>query len=323
MLDRNGDCPLYVAVGGGDIGIVNQLLEYGAEADITTLTSGGRPPLFAAAESGILEVFQRLLGFPDAETTLMLLDNFSESILSAASRGGCVEIVQELLDRGVGKHIAVPTKSGQTPLSNAAFNGYVEIVRLFLSVPQVPVNLMDNYGVTPLFSAARFGHLETVEVLLSNAAIEVNCENWKCLTPLHAAVANGHVEVAEVLISKGATIVVWPTAGQSLLWWAERTGKLSMVQLLESNGVTQDSLGPFRYFRRDAPPEDAATVVFDRSMGYCDVCTLTVEDDKGHGCDKCCEMFGEEMIICSECLDREYDVCRNDHTLEKREKLCY
>ncbi|KAL3589542.1 hypothetical protein FPOAC2_11711 [Fusarium poae] len=322
-LDENGDCPLYVAATRGDIGPVDKLLEYGAESDIATLTSDNRSTIFAAAESGSLEVFQRLLEYPEADLALMLVDDYNKSLLFAASQGGSAGIVRELLDRGVGEHISLPAKSGDTPLSIAAHNNHVDVVTLLLSVPEVSVNHANNYGVTPLFSAARFGHIETVKILLSSPDIELDCENWKYLTPLHAAVANGHVEIAKLLIEHGATIIAWPTVGQNLLWWAGRTGKPDMVELLQSIGLTEDSLGPFRYFRREAPPDDAATVVCDIYLGYCDVCTLTVENGKGYGCNKCWEEVWDTVLICSECFDREYDVCINEHTLVERDKLDY
>ncbi|QPC64442.1 hypothetical protein HYE67_006673 [Fusarium culmorum] len=287
VLDEDGDCPLYMAAARGDIGPVDKLLEHGAESDIATLTADNRSTIFAAAESGSLEVFQRLLEYPEAESTLMLVDDYNKSILFAASKGGSAGIVKELLDRGMEKYIDLPSNSGDTPLSAAAHHDHVEVVTLLLLVPEVSINHANNYGVTPLFSAARFGYVETVNILLSSPDIELDCRNWKFLTPLHAAVANGHVEIAKLLIESGASVVAWPIIGQNLLWWAGRTGKHEMVELLQSIGLTEDSLGPFRYFQREAPPDDAPTVVCDVELGYCDVCTLTVENDKGYGCNKC------------------------------------
>ncbi|GKU07628.1 unnamed protein product [Fusarium langsethiae] len=241
----------------------------------------------------------------------MLIDDWNKSLLSAASQGGCVEIVKELLGRGLGKHVALPAKSGDTPLSTATQYGLTEIVTLLLSVPEASVNHANNYGVTPLFSAARFGHIETVKVLLSSPDIELDCKNWTCLTPLHAAVANGHAEIAKILIEKGATIIAWPAVGRDLLWWAQRIGNSDMVKLIRSNGLTEASLGPFRFLCRKAPTDDATTVVFNVELGYCDVCTLTVEDDKGYCCNKCWQEFWDEILICSEYFDREYNVCIN------------
>ncbi|KAH6979058.1 ankyrin repeat-containing domain protein [Fusarium venenatum] len=303
IVDSEERTPLHFAAYHGRTNAVKSIFEYKQENKRSLLdarTTKLHTPLWRAARNDHSEVVTVLLDHGAAET-ITATDVNGKTALWIASRGGSAGIVTELLDCGLEQHISLPAKSGDTPLSIAAHNDHVDVVTLLLSVPEVSVNHANNYGVTPLFSAARFGHIETVKILLSSPDIELDCENWKYLTPLHAAVANGHVEIAKLLIEHGAAIIAWPT----------------------SIGLTEDSLGPFRYFRREAPPDDAATVVCNVDFGYCDVCTLTVEDDKGYGCNKCWEEFWDEVLICSECFDREYDVCINEHTLVQRKKLDY
>lgn len=316
VLDKNnGDSPLYNAALNANMEIVDLLLENGGEATVGMLTNDRRSLLYAAAEGGNWELYQRLLAYPEAASTTALLDNKQKSLLTAASTGGCVKIMKDLLNRDASQHAALPNKAEETPLLLAAHYDHVEIVQLLIAMPEYPVNHPTNYGVTPLFAASRFGHLETVELLLSRDDIDLDCENWKALTPLFAAVANGHLEVAELLIKKGATLDAWLTVGQPLLWWAQRSGAAGMVKLLHKYGMRTDTIGPHRYYRRGEPPEDAPRVVFDVSVGYCDVCTLTIHDGKAYGCNKCWFEFAENLWICEECFEREYDVCRNDHTL--------
>ncbi|CAG7554302.1 unnamed protein product, partial [Fusarium equiseti] len=269
-LDSNGHSPLYMAATNANIEIVDLLLKHGAEASIATPGKDGSPLLYAAAEGGSWEIYQRLLTYPDVESTTMLLDVKNKSLLSAASAGGCVKIMKDLLNCEARKYAALPSKAGETPLLYAANCDYVDIVQLLISIPEYPINYATHYGVTPLFLASRFGNIETVKLLLSRDDIDIDCENWKALTPLYAAVANGHIGVAELLISKGSTLDAWPTVGQPLLWWAQRSGKPDMVELLEKHGMTMDTIGPYRHHRRVGPRDDAASVVFDGSSGYCD-----------------------------------------------------
>ncbi|RBR27024.1 uncharacterized protein FIESC28_00096 [Fusarium coffeatum] len=262
-LDSNGESPLYMAARNANVEIVDRLLKHGAEANISMSTKNGNPLLYAAAEGGCWKIYQTLLAYPDVESTIMLLDVKSRSLLSAASGGGCVKIVEDLLNRDARKYAALPSKAGETPLLYAANSDYADIVQLLISIPKYPVNYATHYGITPLFLASRFGNIETVKLLLSQDDIDIDCKNWKALTPLYAAVANGHIEIAELLISNGATLDAWPTVGRPLLWWAKRSGKPDMVKLLEKHGMTMDTIGPYRHYRRVEPRDDAASVSFD------------------------------------------------------------
>ncbi|KAJ4004805.1 hypothetical protein NW752_009529 [Fusarium irregulare] len=324
VLDKNnGDSPLYNAALNASMEMVDLLLDHGAETTVAMLTKDGRSILYAVAEGGSWELYQKLLAYPEAESTTALLDDKNKSLLIAAATGGCVEIVKDLLNRDASEHAALPNKAEETPLLLAAHNDFVDIVQLLIDIPEYPVNHPTNYGVTPLFAASRFGHLETVKILLTRDDIDLDCENWKALTPLYAAVANGHLEVAELLITNGATLDAWPTVGQPLLWWAQRSGAPGMVSLLHNHGMRRDTIGPYRYYRRKEPEEDAPRVLFDESKGYCDVCTLTIHDGKAYGCNKCWYEFAEDMLVCKECFEREYDVCRNDHALLPKKELDY
>lgn len=323
VADANKETPLHTASRKGYLEIVDLLLDYGAEETVGILTKGGRSLLYAAAEGGCWELYQKLLTYPGAESATVSLDINDNSLLTAALAGGCVKIVKDLLNRDASRHAALPNKAGETPLLLAANNDVVDIVRMLIATPEYPINHPNNYGVTPLFVASRFGHLETIKLLLSRDDIDLDLENWKGLTPLYAAVANGHLEVAELLMTRGATLDAWPTIGQSLLWWAQRSGKPGMVEVLHKYGMRTDTIGPCRYHRRKDPEEDAAPVVFEVSLGYCDVYTLTIADGRAWGCNVCWHELEDSLWVCEECFGREYDVCRNGHGLVPKKDLHY
>lgn len=70
-------------------------------------------------------------------------------------------------------------------------------------VPPVPLDVEDADGNTPLSEAACYGEVELVELLLANGA-HPDAQNNQGRTPLWRATYNGHEEVVKLLIEKGA-----------------------------------------------------------------------------------------------------------------------
>jgi len=75
---------------------------------------------------------------------------------------------------------------GSTPLSVAAENGELEIVKFLLTVPGIDVNKGDNHETTPLYYAAKSGHHEIVRLLITVPGIDVNQATTGGETPLYA-----------------------------------------------------------------------------------------------------------------------------------------
>jgi len=69
----------------------------------------------------------------------------------------------------------------------------------------VNANAQTRSENTPLHAAAYQGHSDVVELLIANDA-DVNASDVRGWIPLHAAVDQGHAAVAELLIVKGADL---------------------------------------------------------------------------------------------------------------------
>jgi ankyrin repeat protein len=116
-------------------------------------------------------------------------------VLCDAVRRGEIEIVQSLLDFGVGVKSGAGAPFYQKPLFAACIYGEDEIVKLLL---EHGANI--NEFPTPLTAAARGGHLSTVVLLLENGADVSEADGFR-KTALDYAIENDYDEIAELLRS--------------------------------------------------------------------------------------------------------------------------
>lgn len=91
------------------------------------------------------------------------------------------------------------SQSGQTALSQAVWEGHVEVVKLLLNMDGIEVNIGHQDGETTLSLAAMKRHVEVVKLLLETDNIEINIENQMSETALSWAACKGHVEVVDLL----------------------------------------------------------------------------------------------------------------------------
>ncbi|KAJ4042661.1 hypothetical protein NW763_011479 [Fusarium oxysporum] len=311
MSNLNGETPLNTASYHGHVDVIKVLLDHGAETSMEVVDEYHETPLFAASSRGKMKVVKQLFNY-GAERTIVTRNSYGNSPLYAASSGGYIKIVQELLHHGADNTIMIPNKAGETPLYAAAMGNHIEVFKLLLSISPALVDQENYHDCTPLFVASRFGNHEMVEFLLSIGSVDQDFKNWTGLTALFAAVANGHLEVAKLLVSRGAIISSLVTIGQSLLWWAQRTGNPGLIELLNEEETTAAITAPDACTRYAPPPDIADPVIFDPSLGWCDVCTLSVEDGWGYECVECDHSC---FLVCSECFDRGFQLCRKFHKL--------
>lgn len=88
-------------------------------------------------------------------------------------------------------------KDGVTALYVAASNGYVDVVKVLVSIGANVNTLNSVDGSFPLYGAAYFGRLDCVKYLLSAGANPVL--TWKNTTSTQAAETAGHKEVVTYL----------------------------------------------------------------------------------------------------------------------------
>ncbi|KAK3245513.1 hypothetical protein CYMTET_44923, partial [Cymbomonas tetramitiformis] len=156
--DGEGRTALTVALAFGQEAAARALLEAGAGVNAGT----GRRPLHAAAEKGMVEMLIELAGKGvevDAE------DREGRTALTVALAFGQEGAARALLEAGAG----VNAGTGQRPLHAAAERGMVEMVRELLG-KGVEVDAEDGEGRTALTVALAFGQEAAARALLEAGA---------------------------------------------------------------------------------------------------------------------------------------------------------
>ncbi|KAJ3033009.1 Ankyrin repeat and SOCS box protein 3 [Rhizophlyctis rosea] len=188
-----------LAVAGGWAELVRLLLEAGGDPNAAVNT----PP------------------YPDDYYT----DGFS--LVGLAAGKGHLDIIQVLIEFGAD----VYARTGE-PLSLAAENGQLEIIRFLWPLMKDSANYKASTLHGALWEASSSGHLPLVLYLLEEGA-DVHFEDDDCL---RAAAEDGHAEVAKVLLDAGA-VVKANEEDESALSEAAKIGRDDIVRLLLGAGA--------------------------------------------------------------------------------------
>eukprot|EP01018_Ginkgo_biloba_P024377 Gb_11091 [translate_table: standard] len=192
---------LYTAAAAGDIELIRDLLKREPLLVFGEGEYGVTDILYAAARSKNLEIFREILFLAndmkcfrgneesDAEVdhpslTFQMLNR----AVHAAARGGCVEMLKELLMHCLDVASCRDSR-GSTPLHSAASKGQVEVVKELLLVSPDIITSVDDQGNTPLHVAAYRGHLGIVKQLLAYLPFLLTAMNNDGNTVLHLSVA--------------------------------------------------------------------------------------------------------------------------------------
>jgi len=204
-------------------------------AFILSLTFGScllyATPLHDAAQLG--DVAQAGAIIMDDPSSVNVKDIHGSTPLSIAAQEGYLEVVKLLLEKGAA--IEAKTNYRGAPVSTAAFYSNPAIVKV-LAVK----GTVEAIGATPLYIAAKEGHLAVVKLLLEKgAAIEAKAEDG--CTPISTAAFNGHADVVKLLLERGAAVEGKHKDRVTPLAMAAQQGHLEVVRLLLDKGAVVDA----------------------------------------------------------------------------------
>ena len=121
---------------------------------------------------------------------------------------------------------------GWSPLMLAAFNGDLELAKVFIGLSG-NVNLKDSGGFTPLHWAAFNGHARIVKHFVTHDA-DINAHSLRGWTPLMMSALNGHLSACSALIASGAETSFTSSHGWTALQKASFNHHVPVIRLFLS-----------------------------------------------------------------------------------------
>ncbi len=194
---KEGLTALMIATLKENYDLVNNLLKFGANADIIGPSNG--IVLMMAAERQNEEIALLLL----QHTTKIDLKNSinKESPLYYATRYNMKNLTTSLIN--LGADINTKNIKKTTALFSAAFEGHESIVKLLIE-KGADINIQNNEGATALVGAVYGGHKNIVDILIANGANIMNIDKFGRDIIQIALAGNIKYSILKLLLDNGA-----------------------------------------------------------------------------------------------------------------------
>ncbi|RYN72660.1 hypothetical protein AA0120_g12741 [Alternaria tenuissima] len=232
--DKDGKTPLFIAAEQGNVGVIEVLLDKGADVN----AQGGRygNALQAALEKGYTEIATLLL---DKDADVNAQGGLYSNALQAAAARGHKEMATLLLDKGAD----VNAQGGYfgNALQAASARGHKEMATLLLD-KGADVNAQSGHFGNALQAALANGHKE-MAILLLDKGVDVNKQDEYYGNVLYTASARGSLEMAMLLLDKGANVNAHGGEYGTALQAASAKGYKEMVTLLLDKGADVNAQG--------------------------------------------------------------------------------
>ncbi|MBD2302556.1 ankyrin repeat domain-containing protein [Nostoc sp. FACHB-190] len=224
---EDGVTPLMMAASTGNLGIVQLLVETGA--DINQIDVYGNSALMYASFENFWDIVDYLI--PLAKPELRATHLF------AAASEGHTRLVQAIISSGINvdayRQKGVWNQNGMTALMISAQAGYSKIVKVLLDANANPNLTEGDTGGTPLMYGVESGNVEVVRLLLK-AEADLNSQNFTGKTALIKAVKMGNTEMVKTLLQANADITIKDHDGKIALNYALESNHIEIAKLLQN-----------------------------------------------------------------------------------------
>ncbi|CAG9974878.1 unnamed protein product [Clonostachys byssicola] len=288
--DVHGWTPMALASMRGHLEVTTLLLDNGAPVEVCT--SDGSSPLMLACARGHSHVAKLLLW---RGASISSEDRLGNTSMHLAACNGHLEVVKLLLEHEAGviapighegasegyeESVNLPREKqagifdrrnivGDAPLTVAASNGHLEVVRLLLEY-EATVETADRHHRSPLHFAAVLGNVEMVRLLLEKGA-DTTAQDFSGCTPLLCAAQRDHSEVVKLLLDREASVGSTDQTGVTSLMHASGFGHIETMRVLLEAGAdikaTSDNGGTPLIFASEDGHVEAMRVLLDRGAG--------------------------------------------------------
>ena len=185
--------PIHLASKGGHIRVVDVLLSSGADKEMLSCVSGGRP-LHLAVQAGHLAMVRYFL---DHGTNIASQDGDGFQAIHLAAEGGSVAILSLLLDWGAAIDSAM--SDGAQALHIASYNTERANVIRFLCSRGADIEAKNHCGCTPLYYACLENAVDNMEALLELGA----AHSPQGQSILEIALECGYLQATRLLLERG------------------------------------------------------------------------------------------------------------------------
>jgi ankyrin repeat protein len=229
----SGWTALILASRQGDLPMVQLLLEFGADVNLTD--NEGRTPIHEASQRGFLTIVQFLI----SKGGNYKADGNGRMPLYDAASHGHLEVVQ-FLSETFPKPFGL--KNGHTPLHIAAVKGHLEVVQYLVQKGAYIKDCVTIQGSSPLHEAAGAAGgdeqcLAVVECLVALGA-DPNLADVEGWTPLMRAADAGNTAIVTCLVTHKADVNKFSVDGFTALHRAAKSGHLATVSVLLQHGAS-------------------------------------------------------------------------------------
>ena len=133
---------------------------------------------------------------------LLPSDSCLVHVVSQYQLQGLLRIILQRADQ-VGANMDAKNEHGRTPLSYAAENGDMAVVKPLIERHGIIADSKDKHNRTPLSYAAESGHEAVVKLFIARDDDQADSKDDSTRTPLAYAVQSGHEAVVKLLIARG------------------------------------------------------------------------------------------------------------------------